>query len=336
MSSLTNIDSDVEKPLLSIKNLKVSFDTYNGRQTAVDDVDLKIFSGETLGLVGESGCGKTVTSMSILRLLPPSVTKIKGKILFQGEDLLSLSTKEMRRIRGNAISMIFQEPMTSLNPVMTIGRQLSESIMLHQGVDKRESLVRAKEMLRQVQIPSPGRRLKEYPHKMSGGMRQRVMIAMAISCNPKLLLADEPTTALDVTIQAQIIDLMTKLKEKIGTSIIFISHDLGLIARVATRVVIMYAGQVIEEAKVDDLFANPLHPYTQGLLRSVPVLGSKHTTGRKDLMEIPGVVPSLQTMPSGCRFHPRCQMEKIGACTERQPPLLEKSQTRKVRCWLWA
>ncbi|MGD8563106.1 MAG: ABC transporter ATP-binding protein [Desulfarculaceae bacterium] len=327
-------DCAAKEPLLAVKSLRIKFDTYEGMLTAVDGVDLEVCRGETLGLVGESGCGKSVTALSVLRLLQSPPARVEGSILFEDKDLLALSDEEIRLIRGNSISMIFQEPMTSLNPVMTLGRQISEAIMLHQGLTKHQAWDRAVDMLRMVQIPSPRRRARDYPHRMSGGMRQRAMIAMALSCHPHLLFADEPTTALDVTIQAQIMDLMLHLKEEFETSIVLITHDLGLIAETASRVVVMYAGKVVEQANILDLFRNPLHPYTEGLLGSIPVLGRKDRQARRLLHEIPGVVPSLSEMPQGCRFHPRCT-KAMERCCENPPPLFDKGQGRKVRCWLW-
>jgi oligopeptide/dipeptide ABC transporter ATP-binding protein len=302
--------------------------------TAVDGIGLEVYRGETLGVVGESGCGKSVTALSILRLLASPPAEIQGEILFDGKNLLNMSLDEIRKIRGNSISMIFQEPMTSLNPVMTIGEQISEAIKLHQGVTHQEAWSKAVEMLRIVQIPSPEIRAREYPHKLSGGMRQRAMIAMAISCHPRLLLADEPTTALDVTIQAQIVELMIKLKEEMGASIVLITHNLGLIAEMAQRVIVMYTGKVVEEGKVEALFENPLHPYTQGLLGSIPWIGQKLKTGRRQLQEIPGVVPSLLEIPEGCRFHPRCSRVK-DICRKEEPPLMQPENGRLVQCWLW-
>ncbi|MDI6763146.1 MAG: ABC transporter ATP-binding protein [Thermodesulfobacteriota bacterium] len=319
--------------LLSILNLRTRFRIYEGVVTAVDGVSLDVFRGETLGVVGESGCGKSVTALSILRLLASPPAEIQGEILFDGKNLLSMSLDEIRQIRGNSISMIFQEPMTSLNPVLTIGEQISEAIKLHQGVTRQEAWSKAVEMLRIVQIPSPDIRAREYPHKLSGGMRQRAMIAMALSCHPRLLLADEPTTALDVTIQAQIVELMERLKEEIRTSIVLITHNLGLIAEMAKRVVVMYMGKVVEEALVEDLFLEPLHPYTHGLLESIPWIGRKMKTGRKQLQEIPGMVPSLLEIPEGCRFHPRCS-RLIDICRKEEPPLVQKDG-RRVLCWLW-
>jgi peptide/nickel transport system ATP-binding protein/oligopeptide transport system ATP-binding protein len=321
--------------LLSIRNLKVRFRVYEGVAAAVDGVDFFVEKGETLGLVGESGCGKSVTAMSILRLLPSPPAELEGEIEFQGKNLLELPQDELRKIRGGAISMIFQEPMTSLNPLLTIGEQIAEAIVLHQGLSRQEAWDRAVEMLARVQIPSPEARAKDYPHKLSGGMRQRAMIAMALSCNPNLLLADEPTTALDVTIQAQIMDLMERLREEIGASIILITHNLGLIAEMARTVVVMYAGKVVEEAPVRELFSEPLHPYTQGLLGSVPVIGRKSKMEKKRLQEIPGIVPSIFEMPRGCRFHPRCH-RMMDICRLEEPPMVEMGQRRRVLCWLWA
>lgn len=321
--------------LLSIRDLRTRFHTYDGVVTAVDGIDLDVYRGETLGVVGESGCGKSVTALSILRLLRSPPAEIQGTILFGGTNLLNVSQDEIRRVRGNAISMIFQEPMTSLNPVLTIGEQISEAIRLHQGVTRQEALKRAVEMLQMVQIPAPDVRAQEYPHKLSGGMQQRAMIAMALSCHPQLLLADEPTTALDVTIQAQIVDLMQRLKEEFETSIVLITHNLGLIAEMAKRVVVMYTGKVVEEAPVEDLFREPLHPYTRGLLGSIPWMGRKLETGRRQLQEIPGIVPSLLEMPGGCRFHPRCN-RTMDICRKEEPPPVHPNDRRRVLCWLWA
>jgi peptide/nickel transport system ATP-binding protein/oligopeptide transport system ATP-binding protein len=322
-----------QESLLSVINLRTRFHIYEGMVTAVDGINLDVYRGETLGVVGESGCGKSVTALSILRLLASPPAEIQGMILFEDANLLDLNLDEIRQIRGNAISMIFQEPMTSLNPVLTIGEQISEAIRLHQGVDRQEAWSKAVEMLQMVQIPSPDMRAHEYPHRLSGGMRQRAMIAMALSCHPRLLLADEPTTALDVTIQAQIVDLMERLKEEFETSIVLITHNLGLIAEMAKRVLVMYMGKVVEEAPTEDLFQEPLHPYTQGLLESIPWIGKKLKTGRRQLQEIPGIVPSLLEIPEGCKFHPRCS-RVMNICRKEEPPLVQKDG-RRVLCWLW-
>ncbi|MHB0885706.1 MAG: ABC transporter ATP-binding protein [Bacillota bacterium] len=317
------------QPLVDVRGLSTVFKTDEGTVKAVDDVSFHIARGETLGMVGESGCGKSVTSLSILRLIPSPPGRIaSGVITFDGRNLMELSEAEMRQVRGNRISMIFQEPMTSLNPVFTVGDQIAEAIVLHQKVKAKEAMVRTIEMLKLVGIPLPERRVKEYPHQLSGGMRQRVMIAMALSCNPQLLIADEPTTALDVTIQAQILDLMRRLRREFGMSILLITHDLGVIAEMAERVVVMYAGQIVEEAPVDDLFESPLHPYTLGLLKSIPRLDS----GRERLHVIEGMVPSLVDLPAGCRFRPRCP-EAIDRCAHETPVLLPDGPGRYVRCW---
>jgi peptide/nickel transport system ATP-binding protein len=322
----------VPKPLLEVEGLKTHFFTRDGVVRAVDGVSFSIQPGETLALVGESGCGKSVTSLSILRLIasPPGRT-VAGAIRFNGQDLLGLSERAMRKVRGNEISMIFQEPMTSLNPVLTIGGQIAEALVLHRGLARAEAMARAIEMLRLVNIPEPARRAAEYPHQMSGGMRQRVMIAMALACDPKLLVADEPTTALDVTIQAQILDLMRALKDKTGAAILLITHDLGVVAEMAQRVVVMYAGRKVEEAKVDDLFERPRHPYTRGLLNSVPRLGAK--AGRARLAEIPGLVPSLREPIAGCAFATRCA-HAMERCRSEAPPLETTAGGHSVACWL--
>jgi oligopeptide/dipeptide ABC transporter ATP-binding protein len=326
--------TDQKEPLLVIRDLHTRFHTFDGIVNAVDGVDLEIFQGETLGLVGESGCGKSVTALSILKLLRCPPAEIEGRIEFQGENLLGLDREGIRKIRGNAISMIFQEPMTSLNPVLTVGEQICEAIRLHQDMKRQEAWRWGEQMLQMVQIAAPRARAREYPHKLSGGMRQRAMIAMALSCNPQLLLADEPTTALDVTIQAQILSLMIRLKEEFGTSILLITHNLGIIAEMASRVVVMYAGRVVEEAPVRELFKDPRHPYTQGLLGSIPVIGRKAKTGQR-LQEIPGMVPSPLEMPKGCRFHPRCS-KVMAVCSRDEPPLVVLGEHRKVSCWLAA
>ncbi len=322
-------------PLLTIRGLRTRFHTFEGVVKAVDGVDMEVLRGETLGLVGESGCGKSVTALSILRLLPCPPGEVEGRILLEETNLLDLAQEQIRKVRGNSISMIFQEPMSSLNPVLTIGEQIAEAIVLHQATSQQEAWEKAVEMLRVVQIPEPKARAMDYPHKFSGGMRQRAMIAMALSCNPQLLLADEPTTALDVTIQAQIVDLMQRLKEEMQTSIMLITHNLGLIAEMARRVVVMYMGKVVEEAPVEELFREPLHPYTQGLLGSVPWIGRKLEAGRRRLQEIPGIVPSPLEMPGGCRFHPRCLRAK-DICQKQAPPVVHPDDRRRVLCWLWA
>jgi len=320
--------------ILSVRELKTYFYTFEGVVRAVDDVSFNLHQGETLGLVGESGCGKSVTAQSILRLVPqPPGRIVQGEILFDGIDLLKLSLSRLRSVRGNRISMIFQEPMTSLNPVFTVGDQIGEMFHVHQGLGKKESRDRAIQMLRLVQIPAPEKRIDEYPHQLSGGMRQRAMIAMALACDPEILIADEPTTALDVTIQAQIIDLMIDLQERTRTGLIMITHDLGVIAEIAQRVVVMYAGQVVEEATTRELFQDPSHPYTRGLLKSIPLLGKRLQVGRYRLQEIPGMVPSLYGLPAGCSFAPRCP-ERMEVCGRRPPGLADLSPGHQVRCWL--
>ena len=318
--------------LLEVENLQTHFATPDGVVRAVEGVSFHVDAGETLAIVGESGCGKSVTSMSILRLIQEPPGKISGRIRFDGRDLLALSEPEMRDIRGNAISMIFQEPMTSLNPVLTVGRQIGETVQLHQGMSARDAEQKAIEMLTLVGIPAPARRVREYPHQLSGGMRQRVMIAMALACNPKLLIADEPTTALDVTIQAQILDLMRDLKRRLGSAIMLITHDLGVVAEMAERVVVMYAGRKVEEAPVGEIFAHPLHPYTRGLLGSVPSLGSSlRDGGRGKLAEIPGLVPSLREKIVGCAFAGRCPMA-TALCKEHAPAFEVKARDHAAAC----
>jgi len=319
----------VKEKLLEVKNLKTYFYTYEGASKAVDGIDFEIYPGETLGIVGESGCGKSVTALSILRLIPTPPGKIvEGEILFKDKDLLKLSDKGIRSIRGKDISMIFQEPMTSLNPVYTIGNQISEAIMTHKKVGKEEAKKRSIEMLKKVGISLPEQRYNEYPFQFSGGMRQRAMIAMALSCSPQLLIADEPTTALDVTIQAQILDVINSLKDQFNMSIMIITHDLGVIAEVSDRVVVMYAGKVVEYTDVETLFANPMHPYTWGLMNSIPKIGHRI----KRLATIPGVVPSSLRFPEGCKFNNRCLLadEK---CFSLEPDLVETTEGHKVRCW---
>jgi peptide/nickel transport system ATP-binding protein len=324
----------VSTPLLAIEDLQTHFFTRDGVVRAVDGVPYAVEAGETLAVVGESGCGKSVTALSILRLVPsPPGRIVGGAIRFEGVDLLQIGEGEMRRIRGNEISMIFQEPMTSLNPVLTVSRQITETLILHRGLTARAAAARAIEMLRLVRIPEPERRARQYPHELSGGMRQRVMIAMALACHPKLLIADEPTTALDVTIQAQILDLMRELKSEIGAAIILITHDLGVVAEMAQRVVVMYAGRKVEEAPVGDLFRRPQHPYTLGLLASVPRLGG--TLGRAEpprLAEIPGTVPSLSAPIVGCAFAPRCAYA-TERCSREAPPLEAKTAAHLAACF---
>ncbi len=316
--------------LLEIRNLKTYFDVRGGVLKAVDDVTVAITAGETLGLVGESGCGKSVAAASIMRLVPMPPGRIAGgEIFFESIDILKLSASEMRNIRGNKISMIFQEPMTSLNPVFTVGDQVAEAIQLHEKLPRREIRDRVIEAFRMVRIPAPESRIEEYPHQMSGGMRQRVMIAMALACHPKLMIADEPTTALDVTIQAQILDLMNRLKEETGASILFITHDLGVIAEMAQKVTVMYAGKIMEAADVETLFVNPKHPYTVGLMSSIPVLGQEKKQRR--LSTIPGVVPSLHKLPKGCLFNERCSSVRK-ECADVEPPMIDLGKGHIVRC----
>jgi peptide/nickel transport system ATP-binding protein len=321
--------------LLDVKNLKTYFFTDEGVVRAVDGVDLYIEKGETLGVVGESGCGKSVTALSIMKLIPqPPGRIVEGEIIYDGTNLVTLAPNRMRKIRGKEISMIFQEPMTSLNPVFTCGEQIAEAIRLHEGLGRRDAMAKTVDMLKLVHIPNAERRVKEYPHQLSGGMRQRIMIAMALSCNPKLLIADEPTTALDVTIQAQILDLLNELKSKLRMAVMLITHDMGVIAETAQRVVVMYAAKVAEEAPVADLFKEPLHPYTQGLLRSIPRIDLA-ATSRRRLETIPGTVPTLRgDIAPGCRFAPRCPFVK-SVCTEKDPVLKEVKPGHKVSCWLY-
>jgi peptide/nickel transport system ATP-binding protein len=318
-------------PLLEVENLQAHFRTPDGINRAVDGISFHVNEGETLAIVGESGCGKSVTSMSLLRLVPEPPGKVVGSVRFQGKDLFRLSDREMRRIRGNDISMIFQEPMTSLNPVLTVGRQIGETLRLHQGLDRAAARQRSIEMLNLVGIPEAARRVTEYPHQLSGGMRQRVMTAIALACSPKLLIADEPTTALDVTIQAQILDLMRDLKRRVGAAILLITHDLGVVAEVADRVMVMYAGRKVEEAPVVELFRTPRHPYTRGLLGAVPKLGSSLTTGTTRLAEIPGLVPNLKERIEGCVFASRCP-NVTDICRRIAPALEEKARGHLAAC----
>lgn len=320
--------------LLEVKNLKTYFFTEDGEVKAVDGVDFYVNPGEVLGLVGESGCGKSVTSLSIMRLISDPGKIIAGEIFFEGKDLVRASEEEMIQVRGNRISMIFQQPQTALNPVFKVGDQIAEVLSIHQGMGKEAGLARAIELLQMVGIPEPDRRAEAYPHELSGGMAQRVMIAMALACVPNLLIADEPTTALDVTIQAQILDLMRNLRENIGTAIILITHDLGVVSEMCERVAVMYAGQIVEQANVETIFARPMHPYTQGLIGSIPVLGKL----KNRLEVIPGSVPNLVNLPVGCRFAPRCRAREeyhLEICTLQSPDLREPEHDHKVRCWLY-
>jgi oligopeptide/dipeptide ABC transporter ATP-binding protein len=314
--------------LLEIAGLSTSFITRSGVIKAVDNVSLSLRKGRVLGLVGESGCGKTMTALSILNLVPPPGRITAGKILFEGRDLLTLPEEEMRKVRGARISMVFQEPMTALNPVFTIGNQIGEVLTTHQGITDREALDRSIELLRSVGIPSPEKRVHEYPHQLSGGMRQRVMIAMAIACRPSLILADEPTTALDVTIQAHILELLTRIQAEMGMAMILVTHDLGLIAERANEVAVMYAGRIVEQAETNVLFAEPLHPYTRGLMASIPRPGD---TRRARLRTIAGTVPRLSDLPKGCTFSPRCDI-RIDRC-DTEPELVEVKPGHWVRCW---
>ncbi len=319
-------------PLLEIKRLSVQFFTHQGVVRALEEVDLAIEPGEILGLVGETGCGKSVMARSILRLIPEPPGKVSsGEVLFKGEDMLKLHSRRLREIRGNDISMIFQEPTTSLNPVFTVGNQMEEVITLHQHVDRRRARETAVEMLQQVNMPDAAKVLSKYPHELSGGMRQRVMIAMELSCRPDLLIADEPTTALDVTVQAQVLTILVDLVKRLGTSVLFISHDLGVVAQLCDRVSVMYAGRIVETAPVAKLFAAPRHPYTRGLLRAIPPLDEE----RALLQVIPGVVPRLVNPPGGCRFHPRCP-ERVAPCDTIVPQLGQIDSGHRVACHLYA
>jgi peptide/nickel transport system ATP-binding protein len=320
--------------ILEIKNLKTQFFTEEGVVRAVDGIDLVVKRGEVLGLVGESGCGKSVTSLSIMRLISSPGRIVEGQIIFDDQDILHVPESQMMNIRGNRISMIFQQPQSSLNPVFRVGDQLSEVLSIHQDFGKAAGEKRAIELLTMVGIPEPAARVRAFPHELSGGMAQRVMIAMALACVPELLIADEPTTALDVTIQAQILDLMRNLKSKMDTSIILITHDLGVVAEMCDRVDVMYAGRIVEEADVISLFKAPKHPYTQGLIGSTPVLGEAH----KELITIPGSVPNLVDLPPGCKFAPRCSARienQLEICTEKEPELIAVAPDHLVRCWLY-
>ncbi|MBN1572876.1 MAG: ABC transporter ATP-binding protein [Deltaproteobacteria bacterium] len=316
--------------ILKVENLKTHFFTDRGTIRAVDGVDLSVKKRETLGLVGESGSGKSMTALSIMRLVPPPGKTVSGSIRFKGSDLLNIEDREMRKIRGDEISMIFQEPMTSLNPVYTIGEQIAEVFRYHRDMSRDEIEERSIEMLRQVEIPSPESRYRDYPHQLSGGMRQRVMIAMALALSPDLMIADEPTTALDVTIQASILDLINKIKEEMEMSVILITHDLGVVHEVADRISVMYAGAIVEESSVADLFKNPLHPYTRALLKSLP----SRNVGGKKLFTIPGSVPKLSDLPVGCRFSPRCR-DVMDICLKEEPEMKGEYPSPRVRCWLY-
>ena len=320
-----------KKPLLKVHSLSIHFFTEDGVVRAVENVSFEIYPGEILGLVGESGCGKSVTGLSLLKLIPiPPGRIVNGDILFDGKSLLNFKEKEMERVRGNEISMIFQEPMTSLNPVFTIGDQIMEAIILHQGLDKREARKRAIEMLDRVKIPSPEKRIDSYPHQLSGGMRQRAMIAMALSCQPKLLIADEPTTALDVTIQAQVLQLLKEIQREMGMSVMLITHDLGVVAEIADRMAVMYAGRIFEYGPIEAIFSKMRNPYTQGLMHSIPQLTEK----KKRLNAIPGQVPDPMDLPVGCKFHPRCYL-MIEDCKKEEPPLIQVNGDHFSRCIRW-
>jgi peptide/nickel transport system ATP-binding protein len=321
-------------PLLDIQGLKTHFKTDDGWLHAVDGVDIAIDAGQTVCVVGESGCGKSVTAKTVMKLIDMPPGKIvAGRVLWQGRDLVPLGPEEMQKIRAKEIAIVFQEPMTSLNPVYTVGEQIAESVRLHEGMTRKQAMDRAIEMLKLVNIPTPEKRVRDYPHQFSGGMRQRVMIAIALACNPKLLIADEPTTALDVTIQAQILDLMGELKERLGMAIMLITHAMGVVAETAQRVVVMYAGQVVEEATVESLFAQPRHPYTQGLIRSIPRIDTAATAGHKVRLEaIPGTVPKLIAPAPGCRFADRCRYVRA-ECRTANPPLREITVGHKVACF---
>ena len=319
------------EPLLTITNLSTQFPTDEGPMNAVDGVTLQVAPGRILGLVGESGCGKTMTALSVMRIVPPPGRISGGSIRFQGEELLSLPEREMQRVRGRRIAMIFQEPMTALNPVLTAGEQVAEMLRHHLRMSRAEARARTIELFRQVGIPSPEDRYRAYPHQLSGGLRQRVMIAMAISCRPALIFADEPTTALDVTIQAQILALLKQLQRDLGLSLVLISHDLGVIAEMADEVAVMYAGRIVEQTTTAELFANPLHPYTQGLLQSLPQRAPRDR--RQRLTAIPGMVPKLSQLPSGCAFHPRCSVA-VAQCSSEEPELKSLLPAHAARCWV--
>ncbi len=321
----------MKTPLLEVRSLTTRFFTEDGVVRAVEDVSFEIYPGEILSLVGESGCGKSVTGLSLLKLIPTPPGKIEsGELLFDRKDLLNLEEKEMERVRGNDISMIFQEPMTSLNPVFTIGNQIMEALQLHQSLDKKEARRKAIEMLDRVRIPSPEVRIDSYPHQLSGGMRQRAMIAMALSCQPKLLIADEPTTALDVTIQAQVLRLLKEIQREMGMAVMLITHDLGVVSEIADRVAVMYAGRIVESGPIEAIFGQMRHPYTKGLLESIPQLEEK----RRRLNAIPGQVPNPMDLPEGCKFHPRCYLMSDD-CKKEEPPLFEVASNHFSRCLRW-
>ncbi len=323
----------MSSPELEIQNLTVSFSTTKGKLIAVNGISFHLNPGETLALVGESGCGKTVSALSILRLLPePPAEILSGKIIFDGQDLLSLRAKVLQDLRGHSISIIFQDPMTSLNPVLTVGEQIAETLLRHKAMNRREALQKSADLLSRVELPSPKEKLQYYPHQLSGGMRQRVMIAMALACAPRVLIADEPTTALDVLIQAQILELLENLKKETGMSILIITHDLGVVAEIAQRVLVMYAGEIVESGPAKALLKSPFHPYTKGLIASIPKLGTKKRPGAR-LEEIPGNVPSLDQRPSGCPFHPRCSWA-MEICKTQNPQLRMIEAQRQVSCHL--
>ena len=333
MLILKPIFAMIDQPIIEIKNLKTYFKTDEGIAHAVDDVSFSVYPGETLGIVGESGCGKSVTSLSIMKLIPqPPGYFAGGEILYKGRNILDIPETDMREIRGNKISMIFQEPMTSLNPVFTVGHQIEEAIIIHQGLNAVDARQKAIEMLKLVSIPSPEQRADDYPHQLSGGMRQRIMIAMALSCNPEVLIADEPTTALDVTIQAQILELIENLQKELNLAVIMITHDLGVVAEVCDRVVVMYAGQIVEKGSVRDIFKNPQHPYTKGLLASIPKMGKDESS--QSLYNIKGMVPSATEFPQGCHFNPRCDLV-TDKCKAENPSLelINLDTAHQVRCW---
>lgn len=323
-----------DQKLLQVENLQVEFKTRRGTALVLNGVDFEVNQGETLCVVGESGCGKSMTALALLRLIPQPPGQIRaGRVMFQGEDLLQVSDARMREVRGNRISMIFQEPMTSLNPVYTVGDQIGESLALHAGLNPKQARQRSIEMLQQVGIPAAERRVDDYPHQMSGGMRQRVMIAMALACRPDILIADEPTTALDVTVQAQIFDLLRDLQREKGTAIVMITHDMGVVSEMADRVMVMYAGRVIEQGTTEQVLAHPGHPYTQGLIKCLPELGSSRHAERTELTEIAGVVPSIWELGSGCAFRERCP-HAMARCESEVPPMISAEAGHGVACWL--